>query len=145
MTTINKSALVTHSANDMYKLVDDIEAYPEFLPWCKSTTVLSRTKDEVRASIQIAHSGLNRSFTTCNRNQKNKIIEMRLLEGPFKHLEGFWRFDDIESEGCKVSLDLNFEFSNKLIGLAFGPVFNQIANNLVDAFCNRAKQVYGNI
>lgn len=129
----------------MYKLVDDIEAYPEFLPWCKSTTVLSRTKDEVRASIQIAHSGLNRSFTTCNRNQKNKIIEMRLLEGPFKHLEGFWRFDDIESEGCKVSLDLNFEFSNKLIGLAFGPVFNQIANNLVDAFCNRAKQVYGNI
>ena len=145
MTTINKSALVTHSANDMYKLVDDIEAYPEFLPWCKSTTVLSRTKDEVRASIQIAHSGLNRSFTTCNRNQKNKIIEMRLLEGPFKHLEGFWRFDDLESEGCKVSLDLNFEFSNKLIGLAFGPVFNQIANNLVDAFCNRAKQVYGNI
>ena len=143
MTTINKHALVPYHASQMFALVDEVEKYSEFLPWCKSTTVLSRDEDEVRASIEIAHKGLHKSFTTCNRNQKNKMIEMRLLEGPFRHLEGFWRFDDLSDSGCKVSLDLDFEFSNMLLGFAVGPIFNQIANSLVDAFCSRAHQVYG--
>lgn len=143
MTTINKSALVPYQPKDMFELVDDISAYPEFLPWCKSTTIISRDADEVKASIEIAHAGLQKSFTTHNRNMRNKMIEMRLLEGPFKHLEGFWRFDELGKDGCKVSLDLEFEFSNKLVGMAFGPVFSQIANSLVDAFCARAKDVYG--
>ena len=143
MTTINKSALVSHSSADMYALVDDIERYAEFLPWCRSTEVLSRDQDEVRAKIEIAHGALHKSFTTCNRLQKGKIIEMRLVEGPFKHLEGFWRFDSLGEQACKVSFDLEFEFASKLIGFAVGPVFGQIANSLVDAFCQRAEQVYG--
>ena len=143
MTTINKSALVPYKADVMFALVDDIEAYPQFLPWCDATTILERTEDEVRASIGISHSGFKKSFTTCNRNQAGKMIEMRLLEGPFRRLEGFWRFDELGDAGCKISLDLEFEFSNKLVGLAFGPVFSQIANSLVDAFCKRAKDLYG--
>ena len=143
MTTISKSALVPYSAAEMYALVDDIAAYEEFLPWCESSRVLARDEDEVRGVLQLAHGGLRKAFTTCNRLQKNKMIEMRLVEGPFRHLEGFWRFDTLGEEACKVSLDLDFEFHNRLVGLVFGPVFNQISNSLVDAFCERARQVYG--
>lgn len=143
VTTVSRNALVPYAAGEMYALVDDIAAYPRFLPWCKSTTVLSRNEDEVRASIELARGGIQKSFTTCNRNQRNKMIEMRLVEGPFHHLEGFWRFDALDERACKVSLDMDFEFSNKWVGLAIGPVFNQIANSLVDAFCQRAVEVYG--
>jgi ribosome-associated toxin RatA of RatAB toxin-antitoxin module len=143
MTTISRSALVPYSAEQMYVLVDDIESYPKFLPWCLSAEVLSRDEDEVRAVVQLARGGLQKSFITCNRLQKNKMIEIRLLEGPFRHLEGFWRFDALAPESCKVSLDMDFEFSNRLIGMVFGPVFHQITNTLVDAFCQRANDIYG--
>lgn len=143
VTTVSRNALVPYAAGEMYALVDDIEAYPRFLPWCKSTRILSRNEDEVRASIELARGGIQKSFTTCNRNQRNKMIEMRLVEGPFHHLEGFWRFDVLDEQACKVSLDMDFEFSSKLVGLAIGPVFSQIANSLVDAFCQRAVEVYG--
>jgi len=142
MTTISKSALVPYSAAEMYALVDDIESYPKFLPWCTASRVLSRNEDEVRAEIDLARSGIQKSFTTCNRLQKNKMIEIRLIEGPFRHLEGFWRFHILAGENCKVTLDMDFEFSNKLIDMVFGPVFNQITNSLVDAFCKRATDVY---
>lgn len=143
MTTVSRMALMPYSAGEMYDLVDNIEAYPSFLPWCKSATVLSRSDDEVRANLELSRSGINKSFTTCNRLQRNKIIEMRLVEGPFKHLEGFWRFDILGEQACKVSLDLEFEFSSRLLGLTVGPVFNQIASTLVDSFCQRAVEVYG--
>jgi len=143
MPVISRSALVSFSAAQMYALVDDIEHYGEFLPWCRGTEVIARDDDEVRASICISKAGFNKRFATCNRLQSNKMIEMRLLEGPFKHLEGFWRFDALAEDACKVTLDLEFEFSNKIIGMTFGPVFGQIANTLVDSFMTRAKQVYG--
>ncbi|MGM0594322.1 MAG: type II toxin-antitoxin system RatA family toxin [Pseudomonadota bacterium] len=143
MTTISKNALVPYSAAQMFDLVNDIEAYQDFLPWCRSSEVLSQDADEIRATIEIAHGSLHKAFTTCNRLQKNKMIEMRLVKGPFKHLEGFWRFDKLDEQACKVSLDLDFEFSNKLIGMAMGPIFSQIANSLVDAFSKRAVDVYG--
>ncbi len=143
MTIVSRSALVAYAANEMYALVDDIKTYPNFLPWCKTATVLSRDEDEVRASIELARGGIQKSFTTCNRLQHNKMIEMRLVEGPFRHLEGFWRFDALGERACKVSLDMDFEFSSKLVGMAIGPVFNQIVNSLVDAFCARAVDVYG--
>lgn len=143
MTTINRSALVPYSAAEMFALVDDIASYQSFLPWCKNSRVLSRSGDEVRGSIELSKGGIEKAFTTCNRMQKNKMIEMRLEEGPFHHLEGFWRFDTLDETACKVSLLLEFEFSNKLLGLTVGPVFNQIANSLVDAFCKRAADVYG--
>lgn len=144
MPLISRHALVPYSAEEMYRLVEDIESYPQFLPWCRSTQVLEKNDDEVKASIEIAKGALNKTFTTLNRMQKNKIIEMRLLKGPFKHLEGFWRFDALKDAGaCKISLDMDFEFESKLIALAVGPVFNQIANTMVDAFTKRAVEVYG--
>lgn len=143
MTTISKNALVPYSAAEMFDLVNDIESYASFLPWCRSSEVLSQNADELRASIEIAHGSLHKSFTTRNRLQKNKMIEMRLEKGPFKHLEGFWRFDVLGERACKISLDLDFEFSNKLVGMALGPIFSQIANTLVDAFSKRAVEVYG--
>ncbi len=143
MPNIHKSALVPYSTAQMFALVDDIDSYAQFLPWCHTSRVLTRGEDEMRATIEIAHGSLRKSFTTRNRFQKDKIIEMRLEEGPFRHLEGFWRFDVLGEQASKVSLDLDFEFSSKLVGLAMGPVFSQIANSLVDAFSKRAVQVYG--
>jgi ribosome-associated toxin RatA of RatAB toxin-antitoxin module len=127
----------------MFALVDDIDRYPEFLPWCESAEVLSRNEDEVRATLNLSKGGVHKSFSTLNRRQPDKIIEMRLLEGPFKHLEGFWRFESLGEKACKVSLDLDFEFKNRMVGLVVGPVFNPVANSLVDAFCKRADDLYG--
>jgi ribosome-associated toxin RatA of RatAB toxin-antitoxin module len=141
MPVIKREAVVPHSAAQMFELVNRIEDYPHFVPWCKSVDILSRTDEEVRASLNFAQGALHKAFTTCNRLQENKMIEIRLLDGPFHNLEGFWRFETLES-GCRVNLDLEFEFSNKLIGMMFGPVFNTAANTLVDVFCQRAKQVY---
>jgi ribosome-associated toxin RatA of RatAB toxin-antitoxin module len=143
MTSISKSALVSYSPAQMFALVDGIEAYPEFLPWCRGAKVLSRTDDEVRATIELSKGGVEKAFTTCNRNQKNKMIEMRLVEGPFRQLEGFWRFDALGDDGCKVSFDLEFEFASRMLGMVVGPVFSQIANSMVDSFHKRAVEVYG--
>ena len=143
MPTINKSALVNHTAEEMFALVDDVSNYSEFLPWCGGSEEISRTDDEVKATVVIAHSGLNKAFTTQNRLQKYKMIEMNLINGPFKHLHGFWRFEALSDTACKVSLDLEYEFSNRLVSMVVGPVFNQIASTLVDSFCQRAEVIYG--
>ncbi len=142
MTLINKSALVPYTPAQMFALVDEIETYPDFLPWCRATRVISRNEDEVRASISLAKGGVDKTFTTCNRNQTGKMIEVQLIEGPFKRLSGYWRFDPLGDEGCKISLDMEFEFSNKMLDMVIGPVFSQIANSLVDAFHKRAVEVY---
>lgn len=144
MTTIHREALVPYTAAQMYDLVNDVPSYPIFLPWCSSAQVEFANDEEMRATVAISKGGLNKSFTTHNRIQRNKMVEMRLVEGPFKQLEGFWRFDPLAGDaGCKVSFDIDFEFSNTLVKLAFGAVFNQIANTLVDSFCQRAGVVYG--
>lgn len=142
MAIVKKSALVLYSAADMYTLVNDIEAYPQFLPWCRSARVLAHGEEELRATIEMAKGGVHKSFTTLNRMQKHKMIDIRLLEGPFKRLEGYWRFEPLRVDACKVSLDLEFEFSN-LLRVVIEPVFKQIANSLVDAFCKRAVDLYG--
>ena len=143
MPIVNKSALVPYTAAEMYGLVDHITAYPEFLPWCRSAREWQRNEDQVRASIELARGRLQKSFTTCNRLQKDKMIEMRLEEGPFRILEGFWRFDPLGENSCKVSLDLEYEFASRLLKITIGPIFNQITETLVDAFCRRAVAVYG--
>ncbi len=127
----------------MYALVSDIEAYPEFLPWCRSTQVLSRSEDEVRAVIEMVKGRVHKSFSTINRMQHHKMIDIRLLEGPFRRLEGYWRFDPLRADASKVSLDMEFEFASPLLRMAVEPVFKQIANSLVDAFCKRAVDLYG--
>lgn len=142
MPSISKTALVPHSAAEMYQLVDGIPDYPEFLPWCGGSSEQSRTDDEVRASVEIAYGAIHKSFTTLNRLQKNKMIEISLVDGPFKHLHGFWRFDALSDTACKVSLDMEYEFSNRLVSMALGPAFSQIANSMMDAFVKRAGVVY---
>ena len=143
MATVKKSALVLYSAAEMYNLVNDIETYPQFLPWCRSTRVVLCGEDELRATIEMAKGGVHKTFTTSNRMQKHKMIDIRLVEGPFKRLEGYWRFDPLRADACKVALDMEFEFSNQLLRMAIEPVFKQIANSLVDAFCKRAVDLYG--
>jgi ribosome-associated toxin RatA of RatAB toxin-antitoxin module len=143
MAQISRSALVPYTPEQMYALVDGIEDYPGFLPWCRSAREFNRDADQVKASVEIAKGVVNKTFTTLNRMQPGKMIEMSLVDGPFKHLHGFWRFDELAPGACKVSLDLNFEFSSKLVGMAVGPVFNQVANTLVDSFVERARAVYG--
>jgi len=143
VTHINKSALVPYSAEQMYKLVDDIPAYSEFLPWCQSAEELQRSETEVQGSLFVSHSGLKKSFTTHNELNKPESITMKLVEGPFKHLKGIWSFNALGDEGCKVTLDMEFEFSSKLVGLTFGPVFSHMANSMVDAFVQRANECYG--
>ena len=143
MTTLHRSALVPYSASEMFALVNDIEAYPQFLPWCRAAKVLDADPDALRASIELAKGPVNKTFTTINRIQKDKMIEMRLESGPFQRLEGFWRFEPLGEEACKVMLDMDFEFSNRVIGMALGPVFNEICSTLVEAFHQRARQIYG--
>jgi ribosome-associated toxin RatA of RatAB toxin-antitoxin module len=144
MSTINKKAEVPYAVEEMYNLVNTIEDYPRFVPWCHSTEVHKRDEDEVRATMTFARGGLQKSFSTCNRLQPHKMIELRLLDGPFRHLEGFWRFEHRpENKGTLIKFDLEYEFANHFFSLAFGPVFNQVANMLVDVFCKRADEVYG--
>jgi ribosome-associated toxin RatA of RatAB toxin-antitoxin module len=143
MSTIQRKCRVPFSADKMYALVDDIEQYQQFLPWCKSSKILSRTADEVRATLVLAAGGLQKSFTTCNRLQQNKMIEITLVHGPFRQLEGFWLFHEEGQSACTVQLDLEFEFSSKILSMAFAPVFHQVANTLVDAFAKRAQVLYG--
>jgi ribosome-associated toxin RatA of RatAB toxin-antitoxin module len=141
--TVKKSALVLYSAAEMYNLVNDIESYPQFLPWCRSAHVAPSGEDELRATIEMAKGGVHKTFTTSNRMQKHKMIDIRLLEGPFQRLEGYWRFEPLRADACKVSLDMEFEFSNTFLRKMIEPVFKQIANSLVDAFCKRAVDLYG--
>ncbi len=103
MTSISKTALIPYSAEKMYDLVADVDSYEQFLPWCGASEILDKTDDEVTGRVEIQHLGLNKTFTTLNRMQKNKLIEMRLLDGPFKQLHGFWRFDALDENGCKIS------------------------------------------
>lgn len=132
-----------YSARQMFDLVNDVESYPEFLPWCSSTTLLSRTEDKVCAELEMARMGVSQRFTTCNRIVPGKSMDIELVEGPFKHLKGGWVFSALREDACKVELELDFDFSGKLINAAFGAVFYQVANTLVDSFCKRAEEVYG--
>ncbi len=143
MARISRTALVPYTTDQMYALVNDIPAYGEFLPWCRAARVLEEGDGYIVASIDIAYSGIHQSFTTRNTLEPGHKVRMRLLEGPFRYLEGEWQFHSLGEAGCKVTLDLDFEFSSRLIGLTFGKMFNKIATTLIDAFVKRAQDVYG--
>lgn len=143
MTAISRSALVPYSAAQMYALVADIPAYPQFLSWCGDARVLSQSQDVMVAAIGIRYGGLCRNFTTRNLLQTNTMIEMRLVDGPFSHLHGYWRFRAVDATSCNISLDLEFEVADRIFGLALRRVFVKIANQMVDRFRQRAVQLYG--
>ena len=144
MSKIARSALVHYSAEEMYELVNRVDRYHEFLPWCRSSRVVSESETEMVATVEIAKGVLNRSFTTHNRLQPGRRIDIELEQGPFSTLQGFWQFDPLKSDNaCRVTLELEFEFDSAMMSIAAKPVFTQIANSLVDAFTRRATEVYG--
>jgi ribosome-associated toxin RatA of RatAB toxin-antitoxin module len=141
MPLIKRAKQVPHGQAEMYALVNNVAQYPEFVPWCSKSEVIRSEADLIEAKLTFSKGGLERSFTTINRLQPHKMIEIRLVDGPFEYLEGFWRFES-RSAGCLVILDLNFEFNNKVTQLVFGGFFNQIASLLVDTFCERANDLH---
>lgn len=143
MAVVHKSVLLPFSAEQMFALVNGIEDYPKFLPWCGGATVIEREGDRVVATLAINYHGVKHAFTTENVNAPPTLIKMRLREGPFKHLDGTWSFKPLRADACKIQFDLHYEFSSKLLEKVIGPVFNMIANSFVDAFCQRAEVVYG--
>ncbi|RJG00879.1 type II toxin-antitoxin system RatA family toxin [Noviherbaspirillum sedimenti] len=142
MAVVHKSVLLPFSAEQMFVLVNGIEEYPKFLPWCGGTEILRREENKVVASIAINYHGVKHSFTTENVNLPSSTIRMTLVEGPFRHLDGTWTFKPLRADACKVELDLHYEFASKLLDKMIGPVFHMIANNMVEAFCQRAEAVY---
>ncbi|ASF47614.1 type II toxin-antitoxin system RatA family toxin [Methylovulum psychrotolerans] len=142
MTLVQKSALVKYSAQQMFDLVNDIEAYPQFLPWCSGSRIIKRGDGVVEAELSISKGGFKKAFSTRNRIDQGGKITVSLLDGPFSYLEGVWNFMPLREDASKISLDLEFEMSGKLASLAFGAVFNQICNTMVSSFTTRAKQVY---
>lgn len=143
MARINRSALVMFSAEQMYHLVNDVASYPQFLPGCVGSQVLERSADSMVACVDVAKAGIHKSFTTRNQLQAGREIRMDLLDGPFRQLSGVWRFTPLDEEACKVELSLEFEFSSRLIELAFGRIFTDLVGSMVQAFTQRAKEVYG--
>lgn len=142
MTIVQKSALVKYSAQQMFDLVNDIESYPQFLPWCSGSRIIKRVDNIVEAELQISKGGFKKAFSTRNSIDIGGKISVSLLDGPFSYLEGVWNFMPLREDASKISLDLEFEMSGKLASLAFGAVFNQICNTMVSSFTHRAKEIY---
>ncbi|WP_446935442.1 type II toxin-antitoxin system RatA family toxin [Morganella morganii] len=142
MPQISRSALVPFSVEQMYNLVNDVRAYPEFLPGCVGSRIISHGQDEMTASVDVSKAGISKTFVTRNQLTSNQHIRMQLVEGPFRKLIGGWSFIPLSPEACKVELNLDFEFTNKLVELAFGRIFKELAGNMVMAFTKRAKEVY---
>jgi len=139
---ILRSALVTHSAPDMYALVQDVPCYPQFLSWCAATEVHEQSDTFQKASLTVVVAGIRQRFTTLNTLYEGEKVEMRLFEGPFRNLQGEWRFLPLGEYGCKISLELDFEMNAGPMASLFGKGFGKIADRLVDDFCRRAEKVY---
>lgn len=143
MPAISRSALVMYSAEDMYMLINDVLSYPKFVPDCSDSKIISVNEHEMIASLLVSKGGLKKWFTTKNTFIENQEVSLTLVDGPFKKLTGKWRLISLSDDACKICLDLEYEFSSKVFDLAFGRVFNHMANNMVQAFTQRAKDVYG--
>lgn len=143
MTHIERSALVMYSTVQMFELVNDIAAYPQYMDGCSGAEVLHSSEQEVVARLDLSKGGVRQSFVTRNQLSPPEVMSMSLEEGPFKYLQGEWRFIHLSEQACKVSLTLEFEFSNRLIGAAAGKLFEGVANKLVDGLVQRARALYG--
>jgi ribosome-associated toxin RatA of RatAB toxin-antitoxin module len=141
---IKRTALVLHSAMDMFRLVQDVPAYPEFLSWCVQAEVHEQTPEQQLASLMVKISGISQTFTTRNRFVPGERLTLSLVEGPFKQLSGEWLFEPLGTAGSKVTLLLGFDFSSRMLSSAFRRGFAHIADHMVNEFCKRADVVYGN-
>jgi len=143
MQRVNKSVLVPYDRARMFALVDDVESYPAFLPWCGGAKVLERHEGGKTARLDIDYHGVRAHFTTDNENRAPESIVVTLKDGPFRHLHGEWRFRALSEDAAKVEFELSYQFANTMIERIVGPVFNHIANTFIDAFVRRAEKLYG--
>lgn len=143
MPTVNRSALVRHTPQKMFDLVNDFERYPEFLPGCRQARLVEQDEVHLIGEMTLGRAGVEQTITTRNDLFAPERIELTLVKGPFKRLKGRWLFTPMGENACKVSLEMEFEFANRLLGMAFGKIFQQIAGQLVDAFTKRANELYG--
>jgi ribosome-associated toxin RatA of RatAB toxin-antitoxin module len=142
MHKVEKTVLVMHSAAQMFVLVDAVEDYPKFLPWCGGVDLLERTETTTSATLHINYHGLKQKFTTQNTKVFAQSMQIHLKNGPFKHLDGDWRFVDLRTDACKIEFRLNYEFANGFLEKIIAPVFNHIAATFVDGFVARADKIY---
>lgn len=146
MKSVHKSVLIWHSAQQMYELVTDVPSYSEFLPWCDHARIVRDEEDGVTAEVGIAFKGVRRSFTTRNHHTPGREVRLHLVDGPFSTLEGRWQFTPVgapDQHACRIDLALDYAFASRVLSALVGPVFDHIANSLVDAFVKRADIVYG--
>ncbi len=143
LTEIHKTTVVPYSAEEMYALVFDIESYPDFLPWCSGSQLLVHNTYHSTGTVSLEAGMIKQSFTTENTMKPGRSIEMKLVKGPFKHLNGSWYFEPVDDKSCTISFNISFEFKNKLVKLALGKIFNRIMDSLVASFIQRAGEVYG--
>lgn len=142
MAAVKKTLLIEFTPAQMFELVDRVEEYPAFLPWCGGTELLLRDEQATAARIHINYHGIKAQFSTENEKHWPEAMLIRLKEGPFRQLDGEWRFSPLGDAACKIEFSLRYEFANRLLDKAFGPVFNHIANTFVESFVRRAEQVY---
>lgn len=142
MHRIERSVLVPYSAERMFRLVEQVDDYPEFLPWCPASHARTLPDGSVEATIEISYHGVRSRFTTRNVSIHPREIRITLVNGPFRSLAGEWRFDEIPQQACRVSVTLQYEFASGLLGRLIAPVFNSIAGSLIDAFARRADSLY---
>lgn len=142
MAQIERSALVPFSAEDMYNLVNDVAQYSTFLPGCADSRVEERTESFMQAALLVKKAGISQWFTTRNVLTQNQKIDMTLVDGPFKTLHGGWEFTSLDAQACKIALNLEFEFESRIIEAAFGKVFKSLTSSMVNAFTQRAREVY---
>ena len=140
MHNIHKSAIVLQPAQKMFQLVDSVENYPQFLPWCGSTQIIERDNDKTIASIEINYKGIRQTFTTENTKKQNQEMIIKLIDGPFKSLSGEWMFKNLDKDSCQIELKLEYEFSNVILEKLISPVFNMIANTFIDEFIKEANR-----
>jgi ribosome-associated toxin RatA of RatAB toxin-antitoxin module len=142
MASVHKSVLLPYSAQQMFDLVAHAEDYPKFIPWCAGATIVGGTLDTPIVRLDINYHGVRASFTTANQNSPPDRIVIELREGPFRRLDGTWRFRALAPAACKVELDLHYDFATPVLEALVGPVFNHIAKTFIDAFVKRAESVY---
>lgn len=143
MAVVEKSVLIERTAAQMFELVDRVEDYPKFLPWCGGSELIERTESRTSARLHINYHGLKAHFATENPKESPRWMDIKLREGPFRHLDGGCKFTPLGDAACKVEFRLHYEFSSKVLEKALGPVFHHIANTFVESFVKRAQQIYG--
>lgn len=143
MHKIERSALVRHSAKDMFRLVNDVASYPKFLKWCKSSQVLGETSETMTAELEVTWKVLHKVFSTSNQLKEGESIKLELLDGPFEFMSGEWQFKHLRDDACKITMEIGFEFKSSVSNFVFSAIFGQICGSLMDSFIKRADEIYG--